>query len=179
MITVISPFVIEFGGPMASRMVSPIRPAGKKFIETVAEPVISTPGPCGGIGSGVEHTCMSAPAAALVIAEDIEERAAVFVASSAAFAAGAPGVPAAAVEAATAVLIAASAADFAACSAATAASGIPRQAGMKPINTETLPGPGERVGGSGCAVVSIKALAAGPVGISNPPQSLQFKHVRF
>ena len=51
--TVISPLAILFGGPMASRIVSPMRHAGRLFIITVAEPSITTPGPCGGTGEGV------------------------------------------------------------------------------------------------------------------------------
>lgn len=149
---------------MASRIVSPIRDAGRLLIITVAEPSITRPGPCGGIGRGVTHAWMSAPPDAAEIALDIELKAAVLAASSANFAAGAPGVPAAAVEAATAVWIAVSATVFAAWSAATAASGIPRHAGRKPIKTFKLPGPGDSTGGSGWTTLSV-ILAAGPVGI--------------
>lgn len=53
--TVGSPDTIVFGGPRASRIVSPIRAAGKFAIMTVAEGVITIPGPCGGIGNGVAH----------------------------------------------------------------------------------------------------------------------------
>lgn len=167
MITVVSPDVIEFGGPIASSIVSPILPAGRLFIITVADPVILTPGPCGGTGDGTAQVWISAPAAAPVIALDIEASAADLAACSAAAAAGAPGVPAAAAVAATAVWIAVSAAALADCKAATAASGMPRHAGANPIKTFGLPGPGDSVGGKPCAVVSINALAAGPVGISS------------
>lgn len=92
-----------FVGPRASRIVSPIRDAGRLFIITVAEPVMTTPGPWGGTGEGTAHVWISAPADALVIALDIEDSAAAFADCSAATAAGAPGVPAAAAEAATAV----------------------------------------------------------------------------
>src|SRR5438270_1589201 len=109
---------------------------------------------------------MSAPADAPVIALDMAASVAPLRVCSAAKAAGAPGVPAAAAVAATAVWIAMSAAVFADCKAATAANGIPRQAGMKPIITVGLPGPGVKTGGSPCAVVSILDLAAGPCGIS-------------
>lgn len=51
---------------------------------TVVDGVITTPGPCGGTGVGVAHMWMSAPAAALVIALDIEDRQAALVACSAA-----------------------------------------------------------------------------------------------
>jgi len=114
MMTVGSPFVMVFGGPIASRSVSPWRPAGSMLIITVAEPVISTPGPWGGTGDGTAHICMSAPADAPVIALDIDANAALLAACSAAYAAGAPGVPAAAAVAASAALIAVSAAVFAA-----------------------------------------------------------------
>jgi hypothetical protein len=107
---------------------------------------------------------LSAPADAPEIALPIEARVAVFVASSATFAAGAPGVPAAASVAASAVLIAVSATVLAACNAPTAAKSIPRQAGKNPIKTFILPGPGISMGGNGWATVSV-ILAAGPVGI--------------
>src|SRR4028119_1043960 len=54
--TVGQPIEIVFGGPMASRIVSPCRAAGIKAIVTVAEGVITTPGPCGGTGDGVAQT---------------------------------------------------------------------------------------------------------------------------
>lgn len=103
MMTVGQPIVILFGGPTASRIVSPWRAAGKFAIITVADGVITMPGPCGGIGRGVVQACMSEPPAALDIALPIAAAAAAFVASSAAFAAGAAGVPAAASVAASAV----------------------------------------------------------------------------
>lgn len=56
MITVGSPFAIVFGGPIASVMVSPILAAGMLAIITVFEGVVTTPGPCGGMGEGVAQT---------------------------------------------------------------------------------------------------------------------------
>lgn len=53
--TVGQPLTILFGGPSASTTVSPIRQAGSPFITTVALPSITTPGPCGGMGKGVEQ----------------------------------------------------------------------------------------------------------------------------
>jgi len=49
------PIAILFGGPIASRIVSPTRQAGRLLIITVVLPSITTPGPCGGIGSGIGH----------------------------------------------------------------------------------------------------------------------------
>lgn len=121
------------------------------MITTVAEPVMTMPGPCG--GTGVTQALMSAPADIDEIAEDIAVIAAVC-------AAGSPGVPEAAATAVSEIV-------FAVCSAATAASGIPRQAGLNPIKVLMLPGAGTRVPGKGCAVVS-SILAAGPVGIYLP-----------
>src|SRR5262245_39481966 len=96
MITVGSPIAIVFGGPTASRMVSPWRHAWRLLMITVWLPVVTTPGPCGGSGSGVAQTWMSAPPAAPLIMLPIVAAAVAFTVSSAAFAAGAPGVPAAA-----------------------------------------------------------------------------------
>ena len=56
MITVGQPMAILFGGPMASTMVSPTRQAGSLLMKTVVEPSTTTPGPCGGSGSGVAQT---------------------------------------------------------------------------------------------------------------------------
>src|SRR5262245_20960652 len=107
---------------------------------------------------------MSAPPAALVIADPICAAAAAFTPSSAAFAAGAPGVPAAASVAASAALIAVSDVCFAACRPAAAAAFTPRHAGREPISTFMLPGPGPSIGGR-CATESV-TRAAGAVGIS-------------
>ena len=90
MITVGQPIAILFGGPTASRIVSPMRHAGRLFITTVVEPSMTTPGPCGGIGNGVTQVWISAPPAEELIIEPIDAAAAAFVVSSAAFAAGAP-----------------------------------------------------------------------------------------
>lgn len=49
------PAAMILGGPTASKIVSPIRHACSPLIRTVAEPSITTPGPCGGNGSGVAH----------------------------------------------------------------------------------------------------------------------------
>src|SRR5437667_7666820 len=103
--TVGHPIVIEFGGPTASRIVSPNRAAGKLATMTVMEGVITMPGPCGGRGSGVTQAWISDPPAADVIALPIAAAAAALVACSAANAAGAPGVPAAATVAASATVI--------------------------------------------------------------------------
>ena len=54
-ITVGSPLVILFGGPTASKIVSPCRAAGIPAIITVADGVMTTPGPCGGIGKSVRQ----------------------------------------------------------------------------------------------------------------------------
>jgi hypothetical protein len=105
------------------------------------------------------------PPAAAIIALDIAAKAAPLVACSAARAAGAPGVPAAALVAVSAAKIAASEVAFAACNPAAAASGIPRQAGINPMRTVILPGPGVKTGGNPWATLSIFDLAAGPVGI--------------
>jgi hypothetical protein len=98
------------------------------------------------------------------MALDMADRAAVLHACSAAKAAGAPGVPAAALVAVSAAKIAASDVALAADKAATAANGIPRHAGRKPIKTLVLPGPMVKTGGNGWATLS-KIRAAGPVGI--------------
>jgi hypothetical protein len=164
MITVGQPIVIVFGGPTASNIVSPNRAAGKLAIITVAEGVITIPGPCGGMANGVTQAWISEPPAAEDIALPIAAAHDAFVASSAAFAAGAPGVPAAASVAASAVVINASDAAFAACIAAAAAGLTPRQAGKFPIITLTAVGPPVKTGGSGWATGSL-SLAAGPVGI--------------
>ena len=50
--TVTQPATILFGGPIASSKVSPIRAGGRLLTMTVAEPSITTPGPCGGTGDG-------------------------------------------------------------------------------------------------------------------------------
>ncbi|MEZ5393293.1 MAG: hypothetical protein R2724_10570 [Bryobacterales bacterium] len=147
MITVNSPLTILFGGPIASKTVSPKRHAGKLLIMTVGLPSMTTPGPCGGTGKGVVHRWMSAMPAIEVIIEPMAAAAAALVASSAAFAAGAPGVPAAASVADSATLIVVSLICFAACSAAAAAAGTPRHAGKNPIRTVGLPGPGCNTGG--------------------------------
>lgn len=70
-ITVMQPIVIELGGPIASKIVSPTRQAPRLFIITVLEGVITTPGPWGGTGDGVVHMWMSAPPAAAVMAPPI------------------------------------------------------------------------------------------------------------
>jgi len=72
-------------------------------------------------------------------------------------------VPAAARVAASAVLITASDAALAAWIPAAAPAGTPRHAGLPPINTFKLPGPGPSTGGIGC-----NTLAAGPVGMETP-----------
>src|ERR1700720_2881138 len=105
MSTVGQPMAMLFGGPIASRTVSPWRHAGRLLMTTVFEPLITTPGPCGGIGKGVAHMWISAPPAAAEICAPIAAPAAVFAASSAALAAGKPGVPAAATVAACATLM--------------------------------------------------------------------------
>src|SRR5258705_14021261 len=87
---------IASGGPMASRIVSPIRQAPRLLIMTVFEGVITTPGPCGGMGKGGAHILISAPPAPAEIVALIAPASAVFSVSSASLAAGAPGVPAAA-----------------------------------------------------------------------------------
>lgn len=62
-----------------------MRQAGMFMIETVAEPSITTPGPCGGTGEGVVHMWISEPpAAAAVIAALIAASAAPLAACSAA-----------------------------------------------------------------------------------------------
>src|SRR5258708_7028444 len=106
---------------MASRIVSICRQAASLLISTVLLPSMTTPGPCGGIGSGVVQAGMSAPPAMLMMSAPMEASAAPLVASAVAFAAGPPGVPAAAVAAASAALIAASAACLGPCNAAAAA----------------------------------------------------------
>jgi hypothetical protein len=142
-----------------------MRHAGRLLIITVAEPSMTTPGPCGGTGKGVVQVWISVPpAAAALIAELMDARVAALTACSAAYAAGAPGVPAAAEVAASAVFIVASAALFADCNAATASSGIPRQVGSAPQKTLVLPGPPVNTGGSGCITESVNR-AANPCGI--------------
>jgi hypothetical protein len=121
---------------------------------------------------------MSAPIDAPLIALDMAESAAAFAASAAAFAAGAAGVPAAAVAAASATCIAVSATCLAACRAATAASGMPRQAGKKPIITFVLPGPTVNTGGKGCTTLSV-VLAAGPCGINSISGNLHCFQIIF
>src|SRR5688500_16007623 len=162
MITVGQPIVILFGGPTASRIVSPCRAAGKLATITVADGVITMPGPCGGAGSRVAHAWMSEPPAAALIAEPIAAAAPALTSSSAALAAGAPGVPAAATVAASAVLMAASEMAFAACMAAATAGFTPRQAGCPPMITVIAVGPPVITGGSGCATGS-PTLAAGGI----------------
>src|SRR5271170_4326657 len=102
MSTVNMPTTIVLGGPTASRIVSPTRQAHKLLMRTVGLPLITTPGPCGGIGKGVVQAWISAPAAAAEIAALIAAWHVALVVSSAALAAGAPGVPAAAKVAASA-----------------------------------------------------------------------------
>jgi hypothetical protein len=160
-ITVASPFVIVFGGPTASSIVSPIRAAGKFATITVAEGVMTIPGPCGGIGKGVRHAWMSDPPAADEIALPMVAAAVAFTVSSANFAAGAPGVPAAATVAASATFIAASETAFAACIAAATAGFTPRHAGRKPIKTVMAVGPPVSIGGNGWATVSVTRAAGG------------------
>ena len=48
-----------------------MRAAGMPAILTVAEGVITTPGPWGGMGKGVVQACMSAPPAELEIIDPI------------------------------------------------------------------------------------------------------------
>jgi hypothetical protein len=146
---------------MASIIVSPMRDAGRLLMSTVGDPSITTPGPCGGIGSGVTQAWMSAPPAALVIVELICASCCVFTNSSAAFAAGAPGVPIAAAVAAAAVFSAMSDAALAAWSPAAAAVGIARQAGRNPMSVFRLPGPGVSTGGNGCTTGSVIRAAGG------------------
>ena len=138
-------------------------------MRTVSEPVTTTPGPCGGIGSGVAQRWMSAPPAAPVIIEPMVAAAVALAVCSAASAAGAPGVPAAAMVAASATWIAASEVALAAWIAAAAAAVTPRQAGRPPISTVKLPGPGWSTGGSGCATGS-RMRAAGPFGMAGPQE---------
>jgi hypothetical protein len=45
MITVVQPMAMLLGGPAASTIVFPCRAAGRLSIMTVAEPLITTPGP--------------------------------------------------------------------------------------------------------------------------------------
>src|SRR5688572_15802962 len=167
--TVTHPIEILFGGPTASSIVSPCLAAGKLATITVADGVMTMPGPCGGIGSGVAHACMSEPPAAAVIALPIAAAAPDLTSSSAALAAGAAGVPAAATVAASAVFMAASEMAFAACIAAATAGFTPRQAGCPPMMTVIAVGPPVITGGNGCETGS-PSLAAG--GIIIIPHSL-------
>src|ERR1035437_8168528 len=64
MMTVMHPMTILLGGPIASMIVSPMRQAGQFSIITVADPSMTTPGPCGGRGHGNAQVCMLAPPAA-------------------------------------------------------------------------------------------------------------------
>ena len=114
MITDGHPMAILFGGPTASTIVSPTRQAGSLLMNTEVDPSTTTPGPCGGIGSGVAQTWMSAIPAAPLIIDPMEVAAVAFAVSSAALAAGAPGVPAAASVAASAAWSTLSDAAFAA-----------------------------------------------------------------
>ena len=171
MIVVMQPMTIKSGGPMASRIVSPSRHAGILLIITVAEPVITTPGPCIGMSGNVLQLWISVPpAAAVEIAELIEARSAAFVASAAARAAGPPGVGAAATAAASAAVADARAVDCADWSPAAAASGSPRHAGRLPISTVGLPGDPARIPGMGCATASV-TREPGPVGTIVTPRS--------
>src|SRR5258708_4673011 len=147
MITVWQPNLILFGGPMASRIVSPWRHAGRLLISTVWLPSMTTPGPCGGTGRGVVQTCLSAGVAlmrALIAASAV-----VLTSSAAAFAAGPPGVPAAAVAAASATLIAVSATFLGPCKSCATAANTLRHAGRNPIFTSGLAGPGCNKSGRG------------------------------
>ena len=122
---------------------------------------MTTPGPCGGIGSGMGHIWMSAPPAILLIMLPIDKASAVLRPSSKVFAAGAPGVPAAARVADSAALIFVCDADFATFKAPADARGIPRHAGRKPMKTSRLPGPGKS-GNIMCAVESVVRAAGIP-----------------
>ena len=70
-ITVISPFTILSGGPSDSRIVSPNRQAGRLLINTVAEPSMTTPTPCGGASTSwatiSRFTCSNASSPAICI----------------------------------------------------------------------------------------------------------------
>ena len=74
-------------------------------MKTVRLPLITTPGPCGGIGKGVEQLWISAPTALLTIVLLMLAAAVAFVACSATLAAGNAGVAEAARVAASAALI--------------------------------------------------------------------------
>src|SRR5271165_1847 len=104
---------------------------------------------------------MSAPFAAELMAAPIVVATAAFVVSSAVLAASAPGVPEAARVAASAAWMAASEVCFAFWRAAAVAAGTPRHAGMPPIRTFALPGPGPNTGGRGWATGSLNRAACG------------------
>src|SRR5664279_4104188 len=112
MMTVGQPITILLGGPMASTIVSPMRHAGAFSIETVAEPSMTTPGPCGGMGHGMAQVwTLAPPAPAIVVmmppieaaADNLAASASALAVVAAATATGAPGVPAAATAAASAI----------------------------------------------------------------------------
>ena len=89
---------------MASVIVSPNRAAGILAIMTVLDGVVTTPGPCGGIGEGVAQTWMSVPEPEIIL--DIEAKRDVFNACSVASKPGAAGVVPAALVAFSAIVIA-------------------------------------------------------------------------
>ena len=88
---------------MASVIVSPNRAAGILAIITVFEGVVTTPGPCGGMGEGVAQICISVPEPEIIL--DIEAKSDALSACSAAKAIGAAG-PTAALVAVSATVIA-------------------------------------------------------------------------
>src|SRR5205085_4675372 len=73
MMTVGHPIATGSEPPQASMTLSPIRTAGRLLMRTVALPLVTKPGPCGGMGQGMGQTCISAM---LAIEEKVDEAAA-------------------------------------------------------------------------------------------------------